>query len=71
MLKNRAQEVRLMKLSKRAQMIKPSPTLAMTAKAKALNARGIDVISFGAYQRGSHRCPAAGFHQIYAGRRHR
>jgi aspartate aminotransferase len=37
-----------MKLSQRAQMIKPSPTLAITAKAKALSAQGIDVISFGA-----------------------
>ncbi|MCJ7664619.1 MAG: pyridoxal phosphate-dependent aminotransferase, partial [Desulfobacterales bacterium] len=37
-----------MKLSKRAQMIKPSPTLAITAKAKAMSAQGIDVISFGA-----------------------
>ncbi|MHB9154244.1 MAG: pyridoxal phosphate-dependent aminotransferase [Endomicrobiales bacterium] len=34
-------------LSKRAQSIKPSPTLAIDAKAKALKARGIDVISFG------------------------
>ena len=37
-----------MKLSKRAQMIKPSPTLAITVKAKAMRAQGIDVISFGA-----------------------
>ena len=37
-----------MKLSTRAQMIKPSPTLAITAKAKAMRAQGIDVISFGA-----------------------
>ena len=37
-----------MKLSQRAQMIKPSPTLAITAKAKAMSAQGIDVISFGA-----------------------
>jgi aspartate aminotransferase len=37
-----------MKISQRAQMIKPSPTLAITAKAKALSAQGIDVISFGA-----------------------
>jgi aspartate aminotransferase len=48
MLKNKAQEVRSMKLSQRAQMIKPSPTLAITAKAKAMSAQGIDVISFGA-----------------------
>ena len=37
-----------MKLSKRAHMIKPSPTLAITAKAKAMRAQGIDVISFSA-----------------------
>jgi aspartate aminotransferase len=37
-----------MKLSERAQKINPSPTLAITAKAKALRARGIDVVSFGA-----------------------
>src|SRR4030043_1752239 len=37
-----------MKISQRAQMIKPSPTLAITAKAKAMSAQGIDVISFGA-----------------------
>jgi aspartate aminotransferase len=37
-----------MKLSQRAQKIKPSPTLAITARAKAMRAQGIDVISFGA-----------------------
>ncbi|MBW2039668.1 MAG: pyridoxal phosphate-dependent aminotransferase [Deltaproteobacteria bacterium] len=37
-----------MKLSQRAQKVKPSPTLAITAKAKAMRAQGIDVISFGA-----------------------
>lgn len=37
-----------MKLSKRAQRVKPSPTLAITAKAKSMRAQGIDVISFGA-----------------------
>ncbi|RLB07768.1 MAG: aspartate aminotransferase [Deltaproteobacteria bacterium] len=37
-----------MKLSRRAQEIKPSSTLAITAKAKAMRAQGIDVISFGA-----------------------
>jgi len=37
-----------MKLSKRAQMVKPSPTLAITAKANAMRAEGIDIISFGA-----------------------
>jgi aspartate aminotransferase len=35
-------------LSKRAQNIKPSPTLAIESKAKSLKAAGIDVISFGA-----------------------
>lgn len=37
-----------MLLSKRAQNIKPSPTLAIDSKAKALKAQGIDIISFGA-----------------------
>lgn len=37
-----------MNLSKRVQRIKPSPTLAITAEAAALQAEGIDVISFGA-----------------------
>jgi aspartate aminotransferase len=35
-------------LSQRAQNIKPSPTLAIEAKAKALKAQGVDIISFGA-----------------------
>ena len=35
-------------LSKRARGLKPSPTLAINAKAKAMQARGIKVISFGA-----------------------
>ena len=35
-------------LSKRVQNIKPSPTLAIEAKAKALKAAGEDIISFGA-----------------------
>lgn len=34
-------------LSKRVQSIKPSPTLAMDSKAKALKADGVDVINFG------------------------
>ena len=38
----------MIKLSQRAQNISPSPTLAITAKAKAMKAEGIDVISFGA-----------------------
>ncbi len=37
-----------MKLAKRMAKIKPSPTLAVSAKAKAMKARGIDVIGFGA-----------------------
>lgn len=48
MLQGKKQEVSSVKLSKRAQMVKPSPTLAITAKAKAMRAQGIDVISFGA-----------------------
>ncbi len=35
-------------LTKRAQSIRPSPTLAITAKAKAMQAEGIDIIGFGA-----------------------
>jgi len=35
-------------LAERARRLVPSPTLAITAKARALRARGIDVISFGA-----------------------
>jgi len=37
-----------MTISRRAQGIKPSPTLAITAKAMAMKAEGIDVIGFGA-----------------------
>lgn len=37
-----------MKLSQRVQKIKPSPTLEITAKAKAMKAEGIDVVGFGA-----------------------
>lgn len=36
-----------MLLSQRAKAIKPSPTLAIDAKAKALKAQGVDVIGFG------------------------
>jgi aspartate aminotransferase len=36
-----------MGISKRAQSIKPSPTLATAAKAKAMKAQGIDVVDFG------------------------
>ncbi len=35
-------------LSKRARSIKPSPTLAVEGRAKALKAQGIDIVSFGA-----------------------
>lgn len=38
----------MMKLASRISTIKPSPTLAITAKANALKAEGRDVISFGA-----------------------
>jgi aspartate aminotransferase len=36
-----------MAIAKRAQAIKPSPTLATAAQAKAMKARGIDVVDFG------------------------
>jgi aspartate aminotransferase len=39
---------RKMKLSKKAEQISPSLTLAITAKAKKMKAEGIDVIGFGA-----------------------
>lgn len=35
-------------LSKRAQALKPSPTLALSAKEKALKAKGLDIAGFGA-----------------------
>ncbi len=35
-------------LSKRAKGLKPSPTMAITAKAKSMKAEGIDVVGFGA-----------------------
>ncbi len=38
----------MLTLSSRVQQIKPSPTLAITAKAKALQADGVDVVNFGA-----------------------
>ncbi len=37
-----------MKLAKRVSKIKPSPTLAITSKAKAMKAQGVDVVGFGA-----------------------
>ena len=36
-----------MQLARRVKEIKPSPTLAMAAKAKAMKAQGIDVVGFG------------------------
>lgn len=52
------------------QAIKPSPTLAITAKAKAMSANGIDVISFGAgepdFDTPSEICDAA-IHAIQSG----
>jgi len=41
-------EVTTISLSARAGLLKPSPTLAITSKAKAMMAEGIDVVSFGA-----------------------
>jgi len=38
----------IMSISRRVEQIKPSPTLAITAKAKAMSAQGIDVVVFGA-----------------------
>ena len=40
--------VTTLSLSARAGLLKPSPTLAITSKAKAMQAEGIDVVSFGA-----------------------
>src|ERR1700750_455458 len=37
-----------MQLAKRVKAIKPSPTLALNAKAKAMAAKGVDVVSFAA-----------------------
>src|SRR5581483_7160127 len=37
-----------MQLARRLKAIKPSPTLALNAKAKALAAKGVDVVSFAA-----------------------
>ena len=41
-------ESKTLKLAARIQRVQPSPTLAITAKANALKAQGIDIISFGA-----------------------
>ena len=35
-------------LSKKAQAVKPSSTLAITARAKELKAQGLDIVGFGA-----------------------
>ena len=37
-----------MKISKRAQQVPPSATIAVTSRAQELKARGVDVIGFGA-----------------------
>ena len=37
----------LFMLSERARKIKPSPTLAIDAKAKAMKSKGIDIVNFG------------------------
>jgi aspartate aminotransferase len=37
-----------MKVSKRAQAVPPSATIAVTARAKELKAQGVDVVGFGA-----------------------
>ncbi len=69
-----------MELSKRVQAIKPSPTLAVTARAARLKAEGKDIIGLGAgepdFDTPQHIKDAAiaainkGFHKIYGGRRH-
>ena len=38
----------MLTLSARVRAIKPSPTLAITAKAKLLQSQGVDVVNFGA-----------------------
>ena len=50
-----------MTLSKRASLISPSPTLAITAKAKAMKAEGVDIIGFGA---GDKAAVIRFFHQV-------
>ena len=70
-----------MGIAKRAQAIKPSPTLATAAKAKAMKAQGIDVVDFGVgepdfdtpeqCETGRHQGDPVGLHEIYSGRRHR
>ena len=67
------------KLSDRVQSIKPSPTLAVTARAAAMRAAGKDIVGLGAgepdFDTPEHIKQAAikaiqDLHQIYAGRRH-
>ena len=38
----------MIQLAKRIAKVKPSPTLAIDSKAKAMKAEGIDVVGFGA-----------------------
>ena len=64
----------------RLKAIKPSPTLAVTAKAARLKAEGKDIIGLGAgepdfdtpavHQGRGHRGDEQGPHQVHAGRRH-
>ncbi len=57
-------------LSKKAQAVKPSSTLAITAKANELKAKGLDVVGFGAgepdFNTPENICDAA-IHAIHAG----
>lgn len=57
-------------LSKKAQAVKPSSTLAITAKANELKAKGLDVVGFGAgepdFNTPENICEAA-IHAIHAG----
>ena len=47
-MKDRMDETMALTLSRKAAQVKPSSTLAITAKAKELKAEGIDVVGFGA-----------------------
>ena len=58
-----------MKLAKRVGKIQPSPTLAITNKAKQMKAQGIDVVGFGAGEPDSTRRSYQGRRQEGAGRR--
>ncbi len=67
-------------LSERINRIQPSPTLAISAKAKAMRAAGEDVLSFRrgrtrfrharTHQRGLHQSAARRRHQVHGGSRH-